>query len=203
MTLHGTWNGSASLSPLGFLAVYAMLMIPVFGLLVWLAVWSRSNELRTIRTQLPVYAMAGWIGLPEPVALGSMKARTLARTMARRTHGEAAARTVREYVSFATSLAFLRARATRGAAGPDFAAREHELLHHLWERKSVAQPALTQAAFTIRPPYPAWYPPYGYQQQPYGYPPQQPQWYQQPEPYPQGQGQAQSPYGPHPYRRRH
>ncbi|MDX6346914.1 MAG: protease PrsW [Streptomyces sp.] len=197
MVLHGTWNGSASLSPLGFLAVYAVLMIPLFGLLVWLAIWSRSNELKTIRTQLPVYAMAGWIGLPEPVALGSMKARSLARTMARRTHGEAAARTVREYVSFATALAFLRARATRGAAGPDFAARENELLYHLWQRKSVAQPALTQAAFTIQPPYPpVWAQPYGYpqpyQQQPYQQSYQQP--YQQPYgPYDPG------PYGP--YRR--
>jgi RsiW-degrading membrane proteinase PrsW (M82 family) len=185
MVLHGTWNGSASLSPLGFVAVYAMLMIPLFGLLVWLAVWSRSNELKTIRTQLPVYAMAGWIGLPEPVALGSMKARGLARTMARHTHGEAAARTVREYVSFATALAFLRARATRGTAGPDFAARENELLHHLWQRKSVAQPALTQAAFTIQPPYPPmWTQPYAYQQP-----------YQQPPPYQQQYG----PYGPGPY----
>ncbi|MDX6311864.1 MAG: protease PrsW [Streptomyces sp.] len=197
MVLHGTWNGSASLSPLGFLAVYAVLMIPLFGLLVWLAIWSRSNELKTIRTQLPVYAMAGWIGLPEPVALGSMKARSLARTMARHTHGEAAARTVREYVSFATALAFLRARATRGAAGPDFAARENELLYHLWQRKSVAQPALTQAAFTIQPPYPpVWAQPYGYpqpyQQQPYQQSYQQP--YQQPYgPYDPG------PYGP--YRR--
>lgn len=202
MTLHGTWNGSASLSPLGFLAVYAMLMIPLFGLLVWLAIWSRSNELRTIRTQLPVYAMAGWIGLPEPVALGSMKARTLARTLALRAGGETAARTVREYVSFATALAFLRARATRGAAGPDFADREHELLHHMWQRKAVAQPALTQAAFTIRPPYPAYppypahlahpaypaYPGYGYPQ-PYSHPQQQQQ-----QPYPYG-GPHNPPYG--------
>ncbi|MCW2869055.1 MAG: hypothetical protein JWL99_375 [Streptomyces oryziradicis] len=154
MTLHGTWNGSASLSPVGFLAIYATLMIPAFGLLVWLAVWSRANELRTIRTQLPVYAMAGWLTAPEPFALGSMKARSLARTTARRVGGEAAARTVREYQSFATSLAFLRARAARGTAGPDFAAREQELLHHLWQRKAVAQPALAHAAFTLRPPYP-------------------------------------------------
>jgi RsiW-degrading membrane proteinase PrsW (M82 family) len=208
MVLHGTWNGSASFSPLGFLAVYAVLMIPLFGLLVWLAVWSRSNELKTIRTQLPVYAMAGWIGLPEPVALGSMKARALARSLARRTHGEAAARTVREYVSFATSLAFLRARATRGAAGPDFAAREHELLHHLWQRKAVAQPALTQAAFTIQPPYPM--APWGYGQA-YGHPYwqqgqfphqyQQPPYYQQPQPQPQPQ--PPNPYGYGPYGGRH
>lgn len=213
MVLHGTWNGSASLSPVGFLGVYATIMIPLFGLLVWLAVWSRSNELKTVRTQLPVYAMAGWIGLPEPVALGSMKARGLARTFARRAQGEAAARTVREYVSFATSLAFLRSRATRGAAGPDFTAREQELLHHLWQRKAVAQPALTQAAFAIRPPMPppAWayaQRPYGHQQ-PYGHQPYgQPQPYAQPQPQPQPYSQPQPqphqqpyPYPYDPYRR--
>jgi protease PrsW len=155
MVLHGTWNGSASFSPLGFLAIYATLMIPLFACLVWLAVWSRFSELKTIRTQLPVYATAGWLTPPEPVALGSMKARSLARSAARHHHGEAAARTVREYQSFATSLAFLRARATQGSIGSDFAAREQELLHHLWQRKAVAQPALIHAAFTVHPPYPA------------------------------------------------
>lgn len=175
MTLHGTWNGSASFGPLGFIAVYATLMIPLFGLLVWLAIWSRSHELKTIRTQLPLYAMAGWLTLPEPIAIGSMKGRSLARAAARRVQGAAAARTVREYVSFATSLAFLRARANRGATGPDFHAREQELLHHLWERKAVAQPALTHAAHTLRPPFPTVYawgqrPPVPYGAAPYGAP---------------------------------
>jgi protease PrsW len=156
MLLHSTWNGSAGFSPLGFLAIYATLMIPLFACLVWLAVWSRSSELKIIRTQLPVYAMAGWLTAPEPVALGSMKARSLARSAARRHHGEPAARTVREYQSFATSLAFLRDRAERGTVGPDFAAREQELLHHLWQRKAVAQPALAHAAFTVHPPYPVY-----------------------------------------------
>jgi RsiW-degrading membrane proteinase PrsW (M82 family) len=202
MVLHGTWNGSVNFSPVGFLAIYATLMIPLFACLVWLAVWSRSNELRTIRTQLPIYAMAGWLSPPEPVALSSMKARSLARSAARRAQGEAAARTVREYQSFATSLAFLRARAARGAGGPDFAVREQELLHHLWQRKAVAQPALTHAAFSVRPPYPPRpyvphgpfgpYAPYGQGPAPYG---------QGPAPYGQGPasyGRAPAPYGRQP-----
>ncbi|MFD4946661.1 PrsW family intramembrane metalloprotease, partial [Streptomyces sp. NPDC058409] len=40
----------------------------------------------------------------------------------------------------------LRRQARRGAAGPDFAERELELLHHLWQRRDVAAPALTYAA---------------------------------------------------------
>ena len=66
------------------------------------------------------------------------------------------ARAVSEYEVFATSLAFLRHRAERGTAGPDFVAREQELLHHLWQRRDLAGPALTYAA---RATGRAWQPP--------------------------------------------
>jgi hypothetical protein len=155
MGLHGTWNGSSQLSPVGFLTVYVSVMIPVFGLLVWLTFWARAQELRTVRTHLPVYAAAGWLALPEPAALASMKVRAAARRHARAAGGDAAARTVRDYTLFATHLAFLRAAAVRGAPAPDFAAREAELLHHLWERKSWARPAILAAS---QPPAPRWQP---------------------------------------------
>ncbi|WP_407698148.1 PrsW family intramembrane metalloprotease [Streptomyces jumonjinensis] len=159
MGMHALWNGSASyFGPLGFYAVYAMIMVPVFGLLTWLTIWTRQRELRTIAAELPAYAAAGWLAPAEPQALSSMKARTMARDAARRTHGPAAAHTVSEYQRFATSLAFLRHRADRGAADPDFVAREQELLHHMWQRKAVAAPALTYAAratgrVRVPPPY--------------------------------------------------
>ncbi|GHF45049.1 protease PrsW [Streptomyces mashuensis] len=157
MLLHGVWNGSASLGGLGFLAVYALFMVPVFGLLTWLTIWSRQTELRTIRAYLPAYQAAGWLTPPEPPALSSMRARGIARDTARRTGGPAAARIVAEYISFATSLAFLRHRAHRGTPDPDFTAREQELLAHLWQRKHIAQPALAQAVATW--PHPTWTPP--------------------------------------------
>ncbi|MBT2384242.1 PrsW family intramembrane metalloprotease [Streptomyces sp. ISL-11] len=153
MVLHGVWNGSATLPPLGFLAVYGLFMVPVFGVLTWLAIWSRQNELRTIRVHLPAYQAAGWLTPPEPIALSSMRARGIARDLARRTGGPTAARAVAEYISFATSLAFLRQRAYRGTAGRDFTAREQELLHHLWQRKQVAQPALAHASAAVPRPF--------------------------------------------------
>lgn len=147
MGMHALWNGSASLfGPWGFYAVYGAFMVPAFGLLTWLTIWTRQRELRTISAQLPAYAAAGWLTAAEPRALSSMRARTAARDFARRTYGPAAAHAVSEYERFATSLAFLRHRAHRGAAGPDFMEREQELLHHLWQRKEVAGPALTYAA---------------------------------------------------------
>ncbi|WP_374196344.1 PrsW family intramembrane metalloprotease [Streptomyces sp. ISL-10] len=147
MGMHALWNGSASLlSPWGFYGVYAAFMVPAFGLLTWLTIWTRQRELRTISHELPAYAAAGWLAAAEPRALSSMRARTMARDFARRTYGPAAGHAVTEYESFATSLAFLRHRAHRGAAGPDFAERERELLHHLWRRRDVAAPALVYAA---------------------------------------------------------
>ncbi|MGW6776081.1 PrsW family intramembrane metalloprotease, partial [Streptomyces sp. NPDC055037] len=42
--------------------------------------------------------------------------------------------------------------------GPDFVEREQELLHHLWQRREIAGPALTYAAratgrVRVPPPY--------------------------------------------------
>ncbi|MFF1961942.1 PrsW family intramembrane metalloprotease [Streptomyces sp. NPDC058220] len=159
MGMHALWNGSSSLfGPYGFYAVYAVFMVPVFALLTWLAIWSRQRELRTVSAQLPAYAAAGWLTPAAPHALSSMRARTMARDFAARAYGSKAARSVGEYEAFATSLAFLRDRAHRGAVGPDFVEREQELLHHLWQRKDIAGPALTYAAratgrVRVPPPY--------------------------------------------------
>ncbi|MEE1802970.1 PrsW family intramembrane metalloprotease [Streptomyces sp. NPDC101062] len=159
MGMHALWNGSASLfGPFGFYAVYGAFMVPVFGLLTWLAIWSRQRELRTLAAELPAYAAAGWLAPAAPLALSSMRARTMARGFASRSHGRAAARVVGEYEAFATALAFLRHRAGRDPVGPDFVEREQELLHHLWERKEIAGPALTYAAratgrVRVPPPY--------------------------------------------------
>ncbi|MFI0817372.1 PrsW family intramembrane metalloprotease [Streptomyces sp. NPDC021098] len=159
MVLHGLWNGSSTLGGYGFIIVYAAFMVPVFGLLTWLTIWSRTSELRTVREQLTAYQAAGWFTPTEPIALSSMRARGIARDLARRTQGSAAARTVGEYIASATSLAFLRRRAYRGTAGPDFTTRERELLDALWERRETAQPALAHAALSLPLPYPG--PPQG------------------------------------------
>ncbi|WP_063836072.1 PrsW family glutamic-type intramembrane protease [Actinacidiphila yeochonensis] len=146
MVLHGTWNGTSELSPLSFLTVYVAVMVPVFGLVLSLAFWSRSRGLRTVRRVLPAYAAAGWLPPDQPAVLGSMRVRAEARREARRLQGEEAGRAVRDYVQFATHLAFLRDAAERGAPTADFAAREAELLAHLWHRKTWAGPALAYAA---------------------------------------------------------
>ncbi|WP_340559377.1 PrsW family intramembrane metalloprotease [Streptomyces sp. GSL17-111] len=145
MLLHALWNGSASTNGLHFLLVYALFMLPVLGTLIWLTVWYRGRDLRTVRETLHAYAEQGWLHPSEPWTLGSMHARAQARRRARRAHGPTAARTVSEYHAALTSLALLRARAERTAPPDDFTSREAELLHHALTRRSLSSPP-TQTA---------------------------------------------------------
>ncbi|MFI1419661.1 PrsW family intramembrane metalloprotease [Streptomyces sp. NPDC020731] len=170
MGVHALWNGSSTLGQYGFLAVYAAFMVPVFGLLTWLVVWTRQRELRTVRAELPAYVVTGWLHAAEPFALGSMRARRVARQYARRCGGKAAARSVAAYEAYATSLAFLRHRGRLGRAGPDFAARERELLLELWHRREAARPALEHAARVTAPRVPVAAAPWAVYGG-YGYPP--------------------------------
>ncbi|MEU5340393.1 PrsW family intramembrane metalloprotease [Streptomyces sp. NPDC020766] len=164
MGMHAMWNGSSTFGEYGFFAVYAAFMVPAFGLLTWLVIWTRQRELGTIRAELPAYAMAGWLTAPEPFVLGSMKARRLAREYATHHGGRAAGRAVAEYEAYATSLAFLRHRGRKGRAGADFVVRERELLHELWTRREPARPALLYAARATAPApvAPQWQGGYGY-----------------------------------------
>ncbi|MFG2481783.1 PrsW family intramembrane metalloprotease [Streptomyces virginiae] len=148
MGMHALWNGSSQFGEHGFYVVYSCVMVPVFGLLVWLAVRIRRDRLRAVEDELAPYAAAGWLGRAEVPALASMPARSLARALARHSGGRAAGRTVARYEADAAALALLRHRARRG--GPvrerDFARRERELLHRLWRSRATAGPALARAA---------------------------------------------------------
>ncbi|MER6212446.1 MULTISPECIES: PrsW family intramembrane metalloprotease [unclassified Streptomyces] len=148
MAAHALWNGSSHVGEYGFYWVYGCVMVPVFGLLLWLAVRLRRRRLQVVTAELSVYAAAGWLGPAEVPAIASMPARSLARSLARSTGGRPAARAVSRYASDAAALALLRRSARQ--AGPEgdggFAAREAELLRRLWLRRATAAPALARAA---------------------------------------------------------
>ncbi|MFE1416486.1 PrsW family intramembrane metalloprotease [Streptomyces sp. NPDC058746] len=157
MCAHALWNSSSRFGEYGFYMVYGCVMVPVFALLVWLAVWIRRRRLRAVARELAEYAAAGWFTPAEVPALASMPARSLARTLARRRGGRAAGRTVARYEADATALALLRNRARRGGPSgePDFAVRERELLDLLWLRRATAGPALARAA-VLEELFPPW-----------------------------------------------
>jgi len=158
MGMHALWNGSASFGPFGFFAVYGGFMMPAFGLMTWLVIWTRQRELRTVREELPAYVAAGWLAPAEPFALGSMRARRMAREYAAHHLGKPAAKEVARYEAYATSLAFLRHRGRRGRAGADFVVRERELLNEVWRLRALARPALEYAARAAAPPVPVMLP---------------------------------------------
>ncbi|MFE9628666.1 PrsW family intramembrane metalloprotease [Streptomyces sp. NPDC006527] len=193
MAMHALWNASATFGEWGFFAVYGAFMVPAFAVLTWLVVWTRQRELGTVREELPAYAAAGWLTPGEPYALGSMRARRLARDHARRYLGKPAAREVARYEAYATSLAFLRHRGRLGRAGADFVVRERELLNELWRRKDIARPALDHAARMTAPPVPLAMPPWPmYGVHGHGHPPGT-----APAPYPQARYPQPQPQLPH------
>ncbi|MFD7923800.1 PrsW family intramembrane metalloprotease [Streptomyces sp. NPDC059740] len=149
--LHSIWNTASNMGDMGFLTVYGLFMVPVFGALTWLALWSRRQDLLALRTFLPPYADAGWLAPHEPLALSSLRTRAAARDAARRVQGRAGARSVAAYAATATTLAALRRHAHRVGPGTDFRAREHVLLERLWQHKAAAGPALAHALHTTRP----------------------------------------------------
>ncbi|WP_328688527.1 PrsW family intramembrane metalloprotease [Streptomyces caniferus] len=143
--LHAIWNGASSLGDLGFLTVYGLFVIPVLIALTWLAIWTRNQELLSLRGYLAPYITAGWLAPTEPAALSSLKTRALARDIAHDTQGPAAARAVTEYATVATALSFHRRRAHLLGPSPDFHSREQHLLEHLRHYQGWGRPALLDA----------------------------------------------------------
>ncbi len=131
VALHAAWNFSAVGGLSGFLTGYLMVMVPAFVVLAALASWFRRREGVVIGRWLPAYAEAGWLATADVTMLASLPARKQAVAWASDAHGEGSAELMRAFQLAATELAFLRARAERGAVGADFVVRERDLLTRL------------------------------------------------------------------------
>ena len=160
--LHALWNGSATLGDGGaFLGVYLFVMVPLFIAMVVLVCWQRRREQRTVADQLPGFAMAGWIAPSEVALLSTLAGRSRWRRAVRQRSGKAAAKAVTEYQTAVTELAFLRARMSRGAVGPQ---RLGAGTTSGWPRspsaraRAMGQPEALTAAW-LRPPPSGWAPP--------------------------------------------
>jgi RsiW-degrading membrane proteinase PrsW (M82 family) len=87
VAVHALWNLSAAGGLAGFLVVYALLMVPLFGAYVGLMVWARRREGRVVAQWLPEYGLAGWFSLDEVPRLASMHERRRALVAASRYGG--------------------------------------------------------------------------------------------------------------------
>jgi RsiW-degrading membrane proteinase PrsW (M82 family) len=161
VVLHALWNGSASLGGGElFFGVYLFVMAPLFLAMIVLVAWQRRREQRTVKEQLPGFAMAGWIAPSEVELLGSLAGRSRWQRAVRQRSGKAAAKAVSEYQTAVTELAFLRARMGRGTVGPHARRWHDERLAALVtaRARAMGQPEALTAAW-LRPPPPGWAPP--------------------------------------------
>jgi protease PrsW len=112
--MHGLWNGSSLLGVEAYFAVYALWMVPIFGLVIWLGVASRRREQRVVTAKLPGMVAAGLVTPNEATWLGSIRNRKLAIDHATRQHGRPAGKTVKNFAAQVVELAFVRDRIDRG-----------------------------------------------------------------------------------------
>lgn len=115
--LHALWNSATQLGP-GFFGIYILIMLPMFLAILALVLWQRRRERDVLARQMPGFATAGWIAESEVPLLGSMAGRRRWRAAVRRSAGKPAADAVVHYQHAVSELAFLRARADRGAIPP-------------------------------------------------------------------------------------
>ena len=137
VALHATWNFSSLGGVGGFGLAYLLVMVPVFGTAITIALWQRAREGRVVARQLPPYVDAGWLGAADVPMLADLRARRRARDWAARRYGPFGLAAMRAFQQHATELAFLRERAEHGTVHGDFAAREADLLG-LVHRERVA-----------------------------------------------------------------
>ena len=112
--LHAMWNGSSLLGVEAYFGVYAFWMVPVFGLVITLAVRSRRREQRVVTAKLPGMVSAGVVTPNEATWLGSIRTRKLAVAEATRVGGKGAGQSVKTFAHQVIELAFVRDRIDRG-----------------------------------------------------------------------------------------
>jgi hypothetical protein len=220
---HGLWNAGASWAGGGFIAVYVILMFPLFAAMVAFALVMRSREGQMIASRLYDYVRFGWL-IPQDVPLiATLRGRKALRQNAKR-YGVQAETAAKAFQHNATELAYLRDKIVRQVIGPEALETEKQLLDELRSRRpSVPFPPMPAFAQAVPPgpggmyaaamppgPGPAGpgpgtggYPPGtgGYPSAQPGYPPGQPSYPATQPGYPQGppgpQGSAGG-YGPYP-----
>ena len=128
--LHALWNASALWDDRGrgFIAVYVVVMVPLFAGMLGIALWQRRREQRVIAARLGEFVQAGWIPWYELDLLSTMRSRRRWTTAMKAQYGRDAARAVRDYQGAVTELAFLVTRLRHAEADEQRDPRLAELL---------------------------------------------------------------------------
>ncbi|WP_112239185.1 PrsW family intramembrane metalloprotease [Kribbella monticola] len=145
---HGLWNAGASWAGGGFIAVYVILMFPLFAAMVAFALVMRSREGQMIASRLYDYVRFGWL-IPQDVPLiATLRGRKALRQNAKR-YGVQAETAAKAFQHNATELAYLRDKIVRQVIGPEALETEKQLLDELRRRRPSVpfppMPAFAQA----------------------------------------------------------
>ncbi len=145
VALHAMWNGSSLLGAEAYFALYVFWMMPIFGLTITLAVYSRRREQRLVAAKLPGMVAAGVVTPNEATWLGSIRTRRMAVAEATRFGGEQAGKSVRTFAHRVVELAFVRDRIDRGFGDRRVAALLNEETYGVYAARRSA-PALAAMA---------------------------------------------------------
>lgn len=144
--MHGLWNGSSLLGIGAYFGVYLLWMVPIFGLMIWLAVASRRKEQRIVAQKLPGMVAAGLVTANEATWLGSIRHRKAALAQAARAGGKSAAKSVKTFAAQVVELAFVRDRIDRGFSDQRVQALLTEETYAVYGARAAAAPALQSMA---------------------------------------------------------
>lgn len=148
--MHGMWNGSALVSIEAYFLVYALWMVPIFALIITLAVHSRRREQRITAAKLPGMVAAGLVTPNEATWLNSIRTRKAAIDHARRLGGKPAGKEVKGFAAHVIELAFVKERIDRGFGDPRVYAIFDEETQALRAARARYEPTLrTLAGYRI------------------------------------------------------
>lgn len=133
--MHGLWNGSSLLGLEAYFTVYVVWMVPIFTLMIGVAIASRRREQRIVAAKLPGMVAAGLISQNEATWLGSLRTRRAAVKEATRAGGRPAGKAVAGFAAAVVELAFVRDRIDRGFGDE----RVHALLNDEVHRVAAAR----------------------------------------------------------------
>ncbi|TPG32294.1 protease PrsW [Mycobacterium hodleri] len=143
--MHALWNGSSFFGIETYFLVYLLWMVPVFGLVIALAIGSRRREQRIVAAKLPGMVAAGVVTPNEATWLGSIRTRKQAITEVTRFAGKPGGKGVKNFAAAVIELAFVRDRIDRGFGDPRVNALLNDETYQVYAARAAA-PALHSVA---------------------------------------------------------
>jgi RsiW-degrading membrane proteinase PrsW (M82 family) len=129
MFFHSLWNLSASINGLAYIAVYFLVMLPVFVAVLVSIAFALRREGRIVREQLLCDVQRGYLLREDYESLCSIRGRLGSSYRALTRGGVGAWRARMQFNNIASELAFHRARVARGFAANDSRAAAREVAY--------------------------------------------------------------------------